>query len=60
MAKVDTSLVADLPLFAGFKPEELEEIPDEETLERLGERWAPYRSMAAMYLWESLDNKPAI
>jgi len=26
MAKVDTSLVADLPLFAGFKPEEVEEI----------------------------------
>ncbi|MDE2376120.1 Crp/Fnr family transcriptional regulator [Bradyrhizobium sp.] len=26
MAKVDTSLVAHLPLFAGFKPEELEEI----------------------------------
>ncbi|MBR0719792.1 Crp/Fnr family transcriptional regulator [Bradyrhizobium liaoningense] len=26
MAKVDTSLVANLPLFAGFKPEELDEI----------------------------------
>ena len=26
MAKVDTSRVADLPLFAGFKPDELEEI----------------------------------
>jgi CRP-like cAMP-binding protein len=26
MAKVDTSLVAHLPLFAGFKPEELDEI----------------------------------
>ena len=37
----------------------LEEIPDAETLERLGERWAPYRSLASLYLWHSLDNAPA-
>jgi DNA-3-methyladenine glycosylase II len=36
----------------------LEEIPDAETLERLGERWAPYRTLASMYLWHSLDNAP--
>jgi DNA-3-methyladenine glycosylase II len=36
----------------------LEEIPDAETLERLGERWAPYRTLASLYLWESLDNTP--
>ena len=36
----------------------LEEIPDAETLERLGERWAPYRSLASLYLWHSLDNAP--
>jgi DNA-3-methyladenine glycosylase II len=36
----------------------LEQIPDAETLERLGERWAPYRSLASLYLWESLDNAP--
>jgi DNA-3-methyladenine glycosylase II len=35
-----------------------EGLPDAETLERLGERWAPYRSLAALYLWESLDNAP--
>jgi DNA-3-methyladenine glycosylase II len=36
----------------------LEGLPDAETLERLGERWAPYRSLASLYLWESLDNVP--
>jgi DNA-3-methyladenine glycosylase II len=37
----------------------LEEMPSAEELERLGERWAPYRSLASLYLWESLDNTPA-
>jgi DNA-3-methyladenine glycosylase II len=36
----------------------LEDLPDAETLERLGERWRPYRSLASLYLWESLDNAP--
>jgi DNA-3-methyladenine glycosylase II len=36
----------------------LEGLPSAEELERLGERWAPYRSLAALYLWESLDNAP--
>jgi DNA-3-methyladenine glycosylase II len=37
----------------------LEALPSAEELERLGERWAPYRSLASLYLWESLDNAPA-
>jgi DNA-3-methyladenine glycosylase II len=37
----------------------LEGLPGAEELERLGERWRPYRSLAALYLWESLDNAPA-
>jgi DNA-3-methyladenine glycosylase II len=36
----------------------LESLPDAETLERLGERWAPYRTLACLYLWHSLDNAP--
>ena len=35
-----------------------EELPDAETLERLAERWRPYRSLASLYLWHSLDNVP--
>jgi DNA-3-methyladenine glycosylase II len=36
----------------------LEALPDAETLDRLGDRWRPYRSLASLYLWESLDNAP--
>jgi len=36
----------------------LEVIPSAEDLEALGERWRPYRSVASMYLWRSLDNEP--
>lgn len=36
----------------------LESLPDAETLERLGERWRPYRTLACLYLWQSLDNPP--
>jgi DNA-3-methyladenine glycosylase II len=36
----------------------LESMPDAETLDRLGERWAPYRTLASLYLWHSLDNAP--
>ena len=37
----------------------LEGLPSVEELEALGERWRPYRSLASLYLWESLDNAPA-
>jgi DNA-3-methyladenine glycosylase II len=36
----------------------LEELPDAETLDRLAERWRPYRTLACLYLWHSLDNAP--
>ena len=36
----------------------LEGLPTAEELEALGERWRPYRSLASLYLWESLDNAP--
>jgi len=37
----------------------LEALPSAAELEALGERWRPYRSLASLYLWESLDNVPA-
>src|SRR5688572_21900146 len=37
----------------------LEALPTAPELEALGERWRPYRSLASLYLWESLDNAPA-
>lgn len=33
-------------------------LPAEVTVERLGRRWAPYRSHATHYLWRSLDDRP--
>jgi DNA-3-methyladenine glycosylase II len=36
----------------------LEALPSVAELEALGERWRPYRSLASLYLWESLDNTP--
>ncbi len=36
----------------------LEELPDAETIERLGERWRPHRTLACRYLWRSLQNEP--
>jgi DNA-3-methyladenine glycosylase II len=35
-----------------------EGLPSAAEMEALGERWRPYRSLAALYLWESLDNAP--
>lgn len=31
-------------------------LPAESTIERIGRRWAPYRSHATYYLWRSLEN----
>jgi DNA-3-methyladenine glycosylase II len=33
-------------------------LPAERTVERLGRRWAPYRSYASYYLWQSLSEAP--
>jgi len=35
----------------------LEELPKPAELEGLGERWRPYRSVAAWYLWRVVDTK---
>jgi DNA-3-methyladenine glycosylase II len=37
---------------------DLKEMPTAAELEELGEPWRPHRSLAALYLWRSLDNEP--
>jgi DNA-3-methyladenine glycosylase II len=37
----------------------LAELPDPAELERLAEPWRPWRSLACLYLWRSLDATPA-
>ncbi|MBA2693305.1 MAG: DNA-3-methyladenine glycosylase 2 family protein [Rubrobacter sp.] len=36
----------------------LPDMPDAKGLEELSEPWRPERTLAALYLWESLDNAP--
>jgi DNA-3-methyladenine glycosylase II len=36
----------------------LEELPSPGELEAIAEPWRPYRSLACLYLWTSLDNAP--
>jgi DNA-3-methyladenine glycosylase II len=38
---------------------ELEEMPAPERVLEIGEPWRPHRSLASLYLWESLANVPA-
>lgn len=35
----------------------LPEVPEPKAIEKYGERWKPYRTVASLYLWYSLDNK---
>jgi|HigsolmetaAR202D_1030399.scaffolds.fasta_scaffold06290_2 3-methyladenine DNA glycosylase/8-oxoguanine DNA glycosylase len=37
---------------------ELDDLPGREELERIAEPWRPHRTLACLYLWESLDNAP--
>lgn len=36
----------------------LEAIPPPKEVERIGERWSPHRTLASIYLWESLHKTP--
>jgi DNA-3-methyladenine glycosylase II len=36
----------------------LEELPKAAEMEQIAEPWRPYRTLACLYLWESLDNAP--
>jgi DNA-3-methyladenine glycosylase II len=38
---------------------ELEEMPTPQRVLEIGEAWSPHRSLASLYLWESLANVPA-
>jgi DNA-3-methyladenine glycosylase II len=36
----------------------MDAIPPPKEVERMGERWSPHRTLASIYLWESLHNTP--
>jgi DNA-3-methyladenine glycosylase II len=37
----------------------MRKLPDPKRLERVARPWRPYRTLACLYLWSSLDNAPA-
>lgn len=52
----DVLPVDDLGIRAGIRRAYgLAELPDKKTVERLGQVWQPYRTIASWYLWRSLD-----
>ena len=36
----------------------LDDLPDPDRLEQIGEPWRPHRTLACLYLWRSLHNEP--
>jgi DNA-3-methyladenine glycosylase II len=36
----------------------LRKLPDPKRMEKIARPWRPYRTLACLYLWSSLDNKP--
>ena len=38
----------------------LKDVPDRETIERIGKSWHPYCSVASLYLWKHKDTTPAL
>ena len=37
----------------------LDDLPDADQMTSIAEPWRPYRTLACLYLWRSLDNEPA-
>jgi DNA-3-methyladenine glycosylase II len=37
----------------------LRKLPDAKRMQKIGKPWRPYRTLASLYLWSSLDNTPA-
>ncbi len=56
MNRADVLPVDDLGIRAGIrKAYVLDELPSKQTVERLGQKWKPYRTIASWYLWRSLE-----
>ena len=59
LERPDVLPVGDLGIRNAVRAEYgLEEPPSPEEMERIAEPWRPHRSLACLYLWESLANAP--
>lgn len=57
LGRMDVLPIGDLGLKKGIqKLHSLEEIPSDEKMIKIAERWRPYRTVATWYLWKSLKN----
>ena len=60
LGRPDVLPVGDLGLRRAIKDRyRLKDLPDAAKMERIAKPWRPYRSLACMYLWRSLDAVPA-
>ena len=59
LGRPDVLPVGDQGIRNAVKAEyRLRKLPDPKRLERIARPWRPYRTLACLYLWSSLDNKP--
>jgi DNA-3-methyladenine glycosylase II len=59
LLRPDVLPVGDLGIVTAVqKAYKLRKRPTPDRLRKIGEAWKPYRSVAAWYLWRSLDNAP--
>lgn len=55
--RLDVMPTGDLAIQKGFKDIfKLKKIPDDKKMLRLSKNWAPYRTIASLYLWKLADN----
>lgn len=56
LGRLDVLPVGDLGLKKGIQRlYSLNELPEKEQIERVAQKWKPYRSVATWYLWRSFD-----
>jgi DNA-3-methyladenine glycosylase II len=59
LGRPDVLPVGDQGIRNAVKAEyRLRKVPDPKRLEKIARPWRPYRTLACLYLWSSLDNKP--
>jgi DNA-3-methyladenine glycosylase II len=60
LGRPDILPVGDLGIRRAIQTEYgLKELPKPAEMEQIAEPWRPHRSLASLYLWESLDNRPS-
>lgn len=59
LGRLDVLPVDDLGFRNALKKAyRLRKLPEAKRIQKMAEKWRPYRSLATLYLWESLDNQP--